>query len=117
MKKLMMIVFAVVVTSYSCDMLCMDKLRHIEQTLDRIAALLEKQEITEDISKICYALLGKRDVSIDGSQINSLDELVTAIKDKSIDDINRMLDDSAFIGWLNRMGFEKETKKIQEMGR
>lgn len=44
MKKLMMIVFAVVVSSYSCDMLCMDKLRHIEQTLDRIAALMEKQE-------------------------------------------------------------------------
>ena len=44
MKKLMMIVFAVVVSSYACDMLCMDKLRHIEQTLDRIAALLEKQE-------------------------------------------------------------------------
>lgn len=43
MKKLMMIVFAVVVSSHSCDMLCMDKLRHIEQTLDRIAALLEKQ--------------------------------------------------------------------------
>ena len=43
MKKLMMIVFAVVVSSHSCDMLCMDKLRHIERTLDRIAALLEKQ--------------------------------------------------------------------------
>lgn len=43
MKKLMMIVFAVVVSSHSCDMICMDKLRHIEQTLDRIAALLEKQ--------------------------------------------------------------------------
>lgn len=40
----MMIVFAVVVSAYSCDMLCMDKLRHIDQTLDRIAALLEKQE-------------------------------------------------------------------------
>lgn len=39
-----MIVFAVTVSAYSCDMLCMDKLRHIEQTLDRIAALLEKQE-------------------------------------------------------------------------
>lgn len=44
MKKLMMIVFVVVVSSYSCDMLCMDKLRHIEQTLDRIATLLENQE-------------------------------------------------------------------------
>ena len=87
--------------------------------IDKLEVLTQKygSGSTEDISKICYALLGKRDVSIDGSQINSLDELVTAIKDKSIDDINRMLDDSAFIGWLNRMGFEKETKKIQEMGR
>lgn len=40
----MMIVFAVVVSSYACDIICMNKLRHIEQTLDRIAALLEKQE-------------------------------------------------------------------------
>lgn len=52
MKKLMMIVFAVVVSSYSCDMLCMDKLRHIEQTLDRIAALLEKQERNRVVEKV-----------------------------------------------------------------
>lgn len=44
MKKLMMVIFAFVVCSYSCDLECLDKLRHIEQTLDRIATLLEKQE-------------------------------------------------------------------------
>lgn len=52
MKKLMMIIFAFVVCSYSCDMLCMDKLRHIEQTLDRIATLLEKQERNQAAERV-----------------------------------------------------------------
>lgn len=52
MKKLMMIILAFVVCSYSCDMLCMDKLRHIEKTLDRIATLLEKQENKRAVRKV-----------------------------------------------------------------
>ena len=52
MKKLMMIILAFVVCSYSCDMLCMDKLRHIEKTLDRIATLLEKQENKRAVEKV-----------------------------------------------------------------
>lgn len=52
MKKLMMIIFAFVVSSYSCDMLCMDKLRHIEKTLDRIAELLEKQSHKRAVEKV-----------------------------------------------------------------
>lgn len=52
MKKLMMIIFAFVVSSYSCDMLCMDKLRHIEKTLDRIATLLEKQENKRAVERV-----------------------------------------------------------------
>ena len=52
MKKMMMIILAFVVCSYSCDMLCMDKLRHIEKTLDRIATLLEKQENKRTVEKV-----------------------------------------------------------------
>ena len=52
MKKLLMIIFAFVVSSYSCDMLCMDKLRHIEKTLDRIAELLEKQSHKRAVEKV-----------------------------------------------------------------
>ena len=66
------------------------------------------------ISTICFALQGKKTIEIFGVEVESLDALIPVLCRCSIKDINELLRTDSFIAWINRMGYEKEMRKMKE---
>ena len=66
------------------------------------------------ISTICFALQGKKTVDVFGTSVESLDSLVPVLEKCSIKEIDELLDSDHFIAWLNRLGYEKEMRKMKE---
>ena len=67
------------------------------------------------ITTICYALQGKRNVDVFGEMVDSLDSLVPVLHKCSITEISELLNSNHFIAWFNRLGYEKEVRKMKEM--
>ena len=66
------------------------------------------------ISTICFALQGKKSIDVFGESIESLDDLIPILCKCSVEEIDGLLQDDHFIAWLNRLGFEKEMKRMKE---
>lgn len=95
-------------------------LRHNDYDLaqvDKLEALIKRNANVDivGVRTICFALQGKKSINIFGSDISNLDELVAVIKDEPIIAIANLLEQDDFIAWMNRMGYEKEMRKIREV--
>ena len=94
-------------------------LRHNEYEkaqVDKLEALIRRQG-TEDMSAIttiCYTLQGKRTVDVFGETVDSLDQLIPVLYRHTISEIDELLRTDRFIAWLNRLGYEKEMRKMKE---
>ena len=59
-------------------------------------------------------LQGKKSVDIFGISVDSLDSLVSVLGKCSIKEIDELLESDHFIAWLNRLGYEKEMRRMKE---
>ena len=66
------------------------------------------------ISTICFAIQGKKTIDILGETVETLDQLIPVLHKCSIKEIDELLKNDKFIAWLNRMGLEKEMRKMKE---
>ena len=65
------------------------------------------------ISTICFALQGKKSIDVFGVNVASLDDLVPVLARRSVRDIAELLENDRFIAWVNRLGFEKEMRRMK----
>ena len=87
-----------------------------QSQVDKIEQLIKRNSNCDmaDISTICYALQGKKDVDVYGVSVQSLDDLIPVLRRCTIADIDELLHNDRFIAWLNRLGYEKEIRKMKE---
>lgn len=85
--------------------------------VDRLEQLIQRNGCNDmtAISTICFALQGKKSIEIFGTDVDSLNKLVAVISHKPIADICKMLEDDRFIAWINRLGYEREMKRLKEV--
>ena len=85
--------------------------------IDKLESLIKRNGCYDmsSISTICFALQGKKSIEIFGESVESLDTLVSVLTKCAISEIDSLLNSDHFIAWLNRMGYEKETRRIKEM--
>ena len=67
------------------------------------------------ISTLCFALTGQRTIQVFGTTVGSLDDLVHVIHSQKPEKIDALLQDNKLIAWMNRMGYEREMRKMKEM--
>ena len=70
---------------------------------------------TAAISTICFTLQGKKDIDVFGVNVDSLDALIPVLSRCSIQDIDTLLRDDSFNAWLNRLGYEREVRRMKEI--
>lgn len=85
--------------------------------IDKLESLIKRNgcEDMASISTICFALQGKKTIDIFGASVESLDSLVSVLGKCSIKEIDGLLESDRFIAWLNRMGYEKEMRRMKEI--
>lgn len=85
--------------------------------VDRLEQLIQRNGCNDmtAISTICFALQGKKSIEIFGTDVDSLNKLVQTISSRSIADICKLLEDDRFIAWINRLGYEREMKRLKEV--
>ena len=66
------------------------------------------------IYTICFALQGKKEIDIFGVSVETLDALIPVLSKCSIKEIDELLKSDRFIAWLNRLGYEKEMRRMKE---
>lgn len=64
---------------------------------------------------VCYTLRGNKTIEIRGVQVQTLEDLYPILMSSSVREINDMLLRDDFIAWMNRMGYEKEMRRIREV--
>lgn len=94
-------------------------LRHNEYEttqIDRLESLIKRNDCEDmsSISTICFALQGKKSIDVFGVSIESLDSLIPVLSKCSIKEIDELLESDQFIAWLNRLGYEKEMRRMTE---
>lgn len=67
------------------------------------------------ISTICFALQGKKVIDVFGVSVETMDDLIPVLSKCSIKEIDELLQNDRFIAWLNRLGYEKEMRKMKEV--
>ena len=67
------------------------------------------------VSTLCSALQGKRSIELFGNMVETLDDLIPVLDGCSIKQIGELLDNSRFIVWMNRLGFENEMRRMKEV--
>lgn len=85
--------------------------------VERLEALIKRNGCDDmaAVSTICFALQGKKSIDLFGASVSSLDALIPVLERRSIREIDRLLEDAHFIAWLNRLGYEKETRRMKEV--
>ena len=68
------------------------------------------------ISTICFALQGKKSIDVFGTKVDSLDDLVPVLSKCSIQEIAELIESDKFIAWANRLGYEKEMRRMKGIG-
>jgi len=88
-----------------------------EAQIEKLEALIKRNGCDDmiSISTICFALQGKKNIKLFDTEVNSLEELVEIVNKKTITEINDLLKQDNFIAWMNRMGYEKEMRKMREV--
>lgn len=85
--------------------------------VDKIEQIIQRNEFNDTVSiaTICYALQEKKALDIFGFEVHNLDELINAISSHSTEEIARLIESNNFIAWMNRLGLEKEMRKMREL--
>ena len=88
-----------------------------EVYVEKLEALIKRNGCNDmaSISTICFALQGKKNIQLFDTEVNSLNELVSIISKKTILEIHNLLEQDNFIAWMNRIGYEKEMRKMREV--
>lgn len=84
--------------------------------IDKLELLIRRNGSDDmaSISTICFALQGKKAIDIFGVSVETLDDLIPVLSKCSVAEINDLLCSDRFIAWLNRLGYEKETRRMKE---
>ncbi len=87
-----------------------------ETQIDQLESLIRRNGCDDmaAISTICFALQGKKTIDIGGVSVETLDDLAAVLPKLSIKEIDELLRSDHFIAWMNRLGYEKETRRIKE---
>ena len=87
-----------------------------QRQVDKVEQLVRKNSSFDmpAISTICYTLQGRKSVDVFGISVDSLDALVPVLSKCSVSEINKLLQSSQFIAWINHLGYEKEMRKMRE---
>lgn len=85
--------------------------------IDKLEALIKRNNYNDmaSISTICFALQGKKTIEVFGETVESINSLIPVFRKCSIKEIDNLLNSDHFIAWLNRLGYEKETRRMKEM--
>ena len=85
--------------------------------VDRLDALIKRNGCDDmaAISTICFALQGKKSIDVFGTSVESLDALIPVLCRCSIKQIDDLLQSDQFAAWFNRMGYEREMRRMKEM--
>ena len=84
--------------------------------VDRLEQLIRHNGSNDmsSISTICFALQGKKAIDIFGVSVETMDALIPVLSKCSIKEIDELLQSDRFIAWLNRLGYEKEMRRMKE---
>ena len=84
--------------------------------VDRLEQLIRRNGGNDmaSISTICFALQGRKSIDIFGTSVETMDALIPILSKCSIKEIDELLQNDRFIAWLNRLGYEKEMRKMKE---
>ena len=84
--------------------------------VDRLEQLIRRNGSNDmaSISTICFALQGKKAIDIFGVSVETMDALIPVLSKCSIKEIDELLQSDRFIAWLNRLGYEKEMRRMKE---
>lgn len=85
--------------------------------VDRLEQLIRRNgdDDMTSISTICFALQGKKAIDIFGVNVETMDALIPILSKCSIKEIDELLQSDRFVAWLNRLGYEKEMRKMKEV--
>lgn len=85
--------------------------------VDRLEQIIVRSgcEDMTAISTICFALQNKKEITVFGSEVRSLRDLVRVLSNRSAVEIKSVVDSSEVIAWINRLGYEKEMRKMKEI--
>lgn len=88
-----------------------------EAQVEKLELLIKRAgcEDMASISTICFALQGKKNIQVFDTDVTSLEELLGIISKKTIFEINDLIQQDSFVAWMNRMGYEKEMRKMREV--
>ena len=86
--------------------------------VDKLEQLIKSEGVNNmsAISTICYAIQSKRSIEVFGSSVNNLEELITAIAEKPIEQISSLVEMDSFSAWLFSIGYDREVKIMAEIG-
>lgn len=84
--------------------------------VDRLEQLIRRNGSDDmaSIYTICFALEGKKSIDIFGTSVDTIDALIPVLSKCSIKEIDELLQSNRFIAWLNRLGYEKDTRRMKE---
>ena len=85
--------------------------------VDQLEALIKRNSGDDAalILTICLALKGEKTFELYGETVDSLDELIPVLCERPIREIDELLGSDRFIAWLNRLGYERETRRMKEL--
>lgn len=84
--------------------------------VDKLELLIRRNGCDDmaSISTVCFALQGKKAIDIFGVSVESLDALIPVLSKCSVKEIDDLLRSDNLIAWLNRLGYEKEMRRMKE---
>ena len=84
--------------------------------VDKLESLINRTGCADmvSITTVCLALQGEKSVNVFGVSVDSLDALIPVLSKHSIKEIDDLLNNERFIAWINRLGYEKEMRKMRE---
>ena len=84
--------------------------------VDKLESLIKRDGCrdTASVATICFALQGKKSFTVSGVSVDSFDTLIPVISRLSLREIDALLHDDHFIAWCNRLGYEKEMRRMKE---
>lgn len=84
--------------------------------VDKLELLIRRNNSNDmtSITTICFALQGRKSIEVYGEMVDSLDALIPVLDKCTIQEIDNLVRSDHFIAWLNRLGYEKEMRKLKE---
>jgi len=84
--------------------------------VDEIEQIIKRNNSNDmtSITTICFALQGQKRIDVYGNKVESLDDLIPVLTQCSMAEIDALLRSDQFIAWFNRLGYEKELRKMKE---